>query len=70
MRSTIFSSRAFNQHINEAKRATEDGLVFVTNRGKPQHVLLKMHLWLHTIMQYLEAGLPRYPFQHQIFPLL
>ena len=42
MKTTTFSSRAFNQHINEAKRATEDGPVFVTNRGKPQHVLLKV----------------------------
>lgn len=34
------SSREFNQRINEAKKASETGPVFITRRGKPEHVLL------------------------------
>ncbi|NHZ64921.1 type II toxin-antitoxin system prevent-host-death family antitoxin [Massilia genomosp. 1] len=37
---TTFSSREFNQAGNEAKRATANGPVFITDRGKPAHVLL------------------------------
>ena len=34
------SSREFNQDASKAKRATEKGLVFITDRGTPTHVLL------------------------------
>ncbi|WP_017326612.1 type II toxin-antitoxin system Phd/YefM family antitoxin [Synechococcus sp. PCC 7336] len=34
------SSRDFNQDVGKAKRATEKGPVFITDRGKPAHVLL------------------------------
>lgn len=37
---TTLSSREFNQAASEAKRATENGPVFITDRGKPSHVLL------------------------------
>lgn len=37
---TTFSSREFNQGTSEAKRAAIDGPVFITDRGKPAHVLL------------------------------
>ena len=37
---TTFSSRKFNQRASEAKRAAENGPVFITDRGKPAHVLL------------------------------
>ena len=37
---TTLSSREFNQGASEAKRAANDGPVFMTNRGKPAHVLL------------------------------
>ena len=39
---TTFSSRAFNQHVSEAKRAASSGPVFITDRGKPAHVLLSI----------------------------
>lgn len=39
--STI-SSREFNQDIGRAKRAAADGPVFITDRGKPAHVLLNI----------------------------
>ncbi|MDE1917720.1 MAG: type II toxin-antitoxin system Phd/YefM family antitoxin [Sphingomonadales bacterium] len=34
------SSRAFNQNVSEAKRMARLEPVFVTDRGKPTHVLL------------------------------
>ena len=34
------SSRAFNQDTGRAKRATAEGPVIITDRGKPSHVLL------------------------------
>ena len=37
---TTLSSREFNQGTSEAKRAANKGPVFITDRGKPAHVLL------------------------------
>ncbi len=37
---TTFSSREFNQKASEAKRAANHGPVFITDRGRPAHVLL------------------------------
>jgi len=37
---TILTSRQFNQDTNGAKRAAEQGPVFITTRGRPTHVLL------------------------------
>ena len=34
------SIRDFNQDVGKAKRASEKGPVFITDRGKPAHVLL------------------------------
>jgi prevent-host-death family protein len=39
---TTFSSRKFNQHASEAKRAADKGPVFITDRGRPAHVLLSI----------------------------
>lgn len=39
---TTLSSREFNQHASDAKRAANDGPVFITDRGRPAHVLLSM----------------------------
>lgn len=36
------SSRAFNQDVSGAKRAANDGPVFITHRGRPAHVLLSI----------------------------
>jgi hypothetical protein len=36
----FFTARRFNQEIAAAKRAAEDGPVYVTDRGRPSHVLL------------------------------
>ncbi|MBZ9653945.1 type II toxin-antitoxin system Phd/YefM family antitoxin [Phyllobacterium lublinensis] len=39
---TTISSRQFNQHASEAKKAANDGPVFITDRGRPAHVLLSI----------------------------
>lgn len=35
-----FSSREFNQDASRAKKAAGSGPVFITDRGRPAHVLL------------------------------
>jgi prevent-host-death family protein len=39
---TTFTSREFNQDVSKAKRAARKGPVFVTDRGRPSHVLLSI----------------------------
>ena len=39
---TTISSRQFNQQASEAKKAANDGPVFITDRGRPAHVLLSI----------------------------
>jgi prevent-host-death family protein len=34
------TSREFNQNTGGAKKAAQDGPVFITDRGKPAHVLM------------------------------
>lgn len=40
--STTISSREFNQNVSAAKRAAETEPVFITDRGRPAHVLLSI----------------------------
>ncbi len=40
MATTKLSSREFNQDTSRAKRAARRGPVFITDRGRPSHVLL------------------------------
>lgn len=37
---TTLSSREFNQDTSRAKKAASGGPVFITDRGRPAHVLL------------------------------
>lgn len=37
---TTLSSRAFNQDTSGAKKAAREGPVYITDRGRPAHVLL------------------------------
>ena len=39
---TTISSREFNQDTRGAKKAARQGPVFITDRGKPAHVLLSI----------------------------
>ena len=36
----IFTSREFNQDSSRAKKAADEGPVFITDRGRPSYVLL------------------------------
>lgn len=38
----VMTSREFNQDISQAKRAARIAPVFVTDRGKPTHVLISI----------------------------
>jgi prevent-host-death family protein len=40
MTTTTLSSREFNQDASRAKKAASKGPVFITDRGRPAHVLL------------------------------
>jgi prevent-host-death family protein len=39
---TTLSSREFNQETGRAKKAARKGPVFITDRGRPAHVLLSI----------------------------
>lgn len=39
---TTLSSRELNQDVTRAKKASKKGPVFITDRGKPAHVLLSI----------------------------
>ena len=39
---TTLSSREFNQDASRAKKAASQGPVFITDRGRPAHVLLSI----------------------------
>lgn len=39
---TTLSSRELNQDVTKAKKAAMDGPVFITDRGRPAHVLLSI----------------------------
>jgi PHD/YefM family antitoxin component YafN of YafNO toxin-antitoxin module len=58
------SSREFNQDVSQAKRFAMHGPVFVTDRGKPTHVLLAIDAYRQllgkseTLPQQLEASEP------------
>lgn len=42
---TTISSREFNQDASGAKRAALEGPVFITDRGRPAHVLLSIEAY-------------------------
>lgn len=39
---TTLTSREFNQDTSRAKKAAKSGPVFITDRGRPAHVLLSI----------------------------
>lgn len=45
MSATTLSSRAFNQDTGKAKKAAAEGPVFITERGRPSHVLLTIEAY-------------------------
>ena len=43
---STFSSREFNQDVSKIKKAASSGPVFITDRGRPAHVLLTIEDYL------------------------
>jgi prevent-host-death family protein len=43
----VVSSRDFNQDVSNAKRAARIEPVFITDRGKPTHVLMSIENFRH-----------------------
>ena len=48
---TMLSSREFNQDASGAKRSAEKGPVFITDRGRPAHVLLTFEDYQNLLAQ-------------------
>lgn len=48
---TTISSREFNQDTSRAKKAANEGPVFITDRGRPAHVLLSIEAYQRLIGQ-------------------
>lgn len=48
---TTLSSRELNQNVTRAKKATRYGPVFITDHGKPAHVLLSFEDYQRLIRQ-------------------
>jgi len=46
---TQMSSREFNQDTSGAKKAAERGPVYITDRGRPAHVLLTYEAYEHLV---------------------
>jgi PHD/YefM family antitoxin component YafN of YafNO toxin-antitoxin module len=46
---TTMTSRQFNQDTSRAKKAAEKGPVYITDRGKPAHVLLTIEDFEHLV---------------------
>ena len=42
---TTLSSRELNQDVTRAKKAAQEGPVFITDRGRPSHVLLSVEAY-------------------------
>lgn len=45
------TSREFNQDVSAAKKAAQDGPVFVTDGGRPAHVLLSIADYLRLVIK-------------------
>jgi len=49
---TTLSSRELNQDVTRAKKAANNGPVFITDRGKPAYVLLSVEEYLGLTRQH------------------
>ncbi len=62
---TTLSSRDFNSDVARAKKATAKGPVFITDRGRPAHVLLSIGAYKRLRgakrMSLLESLIPSNP---------
>ena len=53
---TTLSSRELNQDLGGAKRAAKRGPVFITDRGRPSHVLLSIEEYKRITQQRRNLG--------------
>lgn len=53
---TTIASRELNQDVGRAKRAAKAGPVFITDRGKPTHVLLRIEEYRRLAKQSRNLG--------------
>lgn len=51
MPNSTFSSREFNHDVGRAKKAAFSGPVFITDRGRPSHVLLTVDSYRRLIAE-------------------
>ncbi len=56
MTTTTLTSREFNQDTSRAKKAAEKGPVFITDRGRPAHVLLSIEQYQALSSQHKSLG--------------
>ncbi len=53
---TTLSSREFNQDASRAKKAATKGPVFITDRGRPAHVLLSIEEYRRLAATHQKIG--------------
>lgn len=53
---TTLSSRELNQDVSRAKKAASNGPVFITDRGRPAHVLLSFEDYQRLTRQRRNIG--------------
>jgi len=53
---TTLSSRQFNQDASKAKKAALTGPVFITDRGRPAHVLLTFEAYQRITGRYTKIA--------------
>jgi prevent-host-death family protein len=53
---TTLTSREFNQDTSGAKKAASRGPVFITDRGRPAHVLLTIEDYLRLTGGHMSLG--------------
>lgn len=53
---TTMTSREFNQHASDAKKAALKGPVFITDRGRPAHVLLSIDEYRRLTGQHMSLA--------------
>lgn len=56
MKVTTLTSREFNQDTSGAKKAARQGPVFITDRGRPAHVLLTIEDYQRLTGEYLSLA--------------
>ena len=62
----IMSSREFNQDVSQAKRVARREPVFVTDRGKPTHVLMSIDAFRQIVRHRIRIGCALFGYRHGV----